>query len=267
MFLFVVADLFRFGWKFTPFTKPQWIFPQTKTIKKLQTESSLWRIMATNRRIMAPNFSVAYYLADVAGYDPLYLRSYGEMVASWGRDVADISPASFNRILTPDYYESFMKDLLGVRYVLSLTPLESSNLKLVFREGETLLYENNAVFPRAFFVDTVLKVQNAKQEMEEMYRLNDALRTTAVSSDKIPIPEDSGGGEKSVEIHSYDPDKVLLRTVSDAPRLLVVTDLYYPTWQVTIDGSKSTIYRVDFGLRGVIIPEGTHTVEFRNNLI
>src|SRR3990167_6288155 len=131
MVILVIADLFRFGWKFTPFNKPKWIFPQTNTLTKLQTESSPWRVMATNRRIMAPNFSVAYKLLDVAGYDPLYLRSYAELVASWGRGLADISPASFNRIITPDNYESFMKDLLGVKYILSLTPLESAELKLV----------------------------------------------------------------------------------------------------------------------------------------
>jgi len=262
----LIADLFRFGWKFTPFTKPEWIFPSTKIIELLQKDSYPWRVMAADQRIMAPNFSVAYKLYDVSGYDPLYLRRFGEFAAAWGRDQADISKASFNRILTPDNINSFLTDLMGVKYVLTLTDVKYSNLKFVMSEGITNLYENVDVFPRAFFVDNIVRVENPQQEIEEMFRLERKLQDTAVTSDDIPLQSFTGGSD-SVDIILYEPSFVKLKTTSDNKKLLILTDVYYPTWRVYIDGVESTIYKVDFTLRGIVVPKGEHAIEFRNKLL
>ena len=38
--------------------------------------------------------------------------------------------------------------------------------------------------------------------------------------------------------------------------LLVLSENYYPGWRATIDGQSAPIYRVDSGLRGLIVPRG-----------
>ncbi len=148
-----VFDLLRFGWKFTPFVKRGWLFPMTETIEFLKQDQSAFRIMAVDRRIMPPNFAGVYGLQDVAGYNPLYLQRYGELVAAMERDEPNIEPPfGFNRIITPHRWQSRIADLLNVKYVLSLTNLDSDKLDLVFQEGETRVYENKSVFSRAFMV-------------------------------------------------------------------------------------------------------------------
>jgi uncharacterized membrane protein YfhO len=42
----------------------------------------------------------------------------------------------------------------------------------------------------------------------------------------------------------------------------VLTDVQYPGWKATVDGKSADIERVDYLLRGVVVPAGTHTVEF-----
>ena len=45
--------------------------------------------------------------------------------------------------------------------------------------------------------------------------------------------------------------------------MLVLTDVQFPGWKATVDGRPADIERVDYLLRGVMVPEGTHRVELR----
>ncbi|RZK03642.1 MAG: hypothetical protein EOO46_17755, partial [Flavobacterium sp.] len=46
--------------------------------------------------------------------------------------------------------------------------------------------------------------------------------------------------------------------------LAVFSEIYYPKgWNVTIDGKEATHFRVDYTLRGMEIPAGKHTIEFK----
>ena len=43
----------------------------------------------------------------------------------------------------------------------------------------------------------------------------------------------------------------------------MLTDSYFRGWKATVDGRDAPIERVDYLLRGVRVPAGTHRVEFR----
>jgi uncharacterized membrane protein YfhO len=46
---------------------------------------------------------------------------------------------------------------------------------------------------------------------------------------------------------------------------LVLSDTYYPGWQVTVNGRPAPIDRVDYMFRGVPVPAGTDRVVFTYN--
>ena len=262
----MILELLRFSWKFTPFSTNNWLFPQTKILTKLQNEVGNWRFMALDRRIMPPNFSVHYHLLDVSGYDPLYLRRYGELAAAWGRGVPDIGPAPFNRIITPQDYSSPFADLLGVKYILSLKDELSLKLKIIDREGETRLYENTRVLPRAFLVKNVLQTDSDQGEMEKLFSISDRFLQIATSQDSITLDSSELTQDESAQIISYKDSIVIIKTFTNAKRLLVLTDVYYPTWKVFVDKKETKLYRVDYTLRGVVVPAGSHKIEFKNYL-
>jgi len=163
-------DLLRFGWKFTPFTNNNYLFSITQSISFLQKQKGQFRIAATDPKILPPNFSSIYLIQSVDGYDPLYLQRYGELIIAMERNRPDIEPPfGFNRIITPHNYDSRIMDLLGVKYVLSLSALNSPKLTKVFQEGQTLIYENKNVMPRTFFVKMVKTVKNKEDAMKILF--------------------------------------------------------------------------------------------------
>lgn len=263
LLLFISYDLVRFSSKFNTFSDRSLLFPQTKTIDFLQKNLGAYRFMTTSREIFPPNVSTHYNIADVAGYDPLYLLNYGQLVAAWERNRPDISPTAFNRILTPQDQTSFITNLMGVKYIVSLGPIANTDNPLVFQEGETYVYQNTHVFPRAFLVsDTVSETDN-KAIIEKMFSIGIDLSHVAVTDGSVFVKQAPIGKSETVEITKYTPNEVEIKVVTNQERLLVLTDPYYLDWQVSVNGRPTSIFPVDLTLRGVVVPKGESRVEFK----
>lgn len=260
-----VFDLQRFASKFTPFTNKEYLFPQTKMISFLQKQEGHFRIMTTDDRILPPNFSTIYRLQSIDGYDPLYLRRYGELIAASERGKPDISaPFGFNRIIAPHRYDSKIIDLLGVKYILSLSDISSPKLKKVFQEGQTRIYENQDVLPRVFFVKNII-VGNTKEEIiENFFSENINLLETAIIEDKNLSTDLTVG---KAEIIEFGENIVVIKTQNRGDGFLVFTDSFYPTWKAKIDHEETKIYRVDYNFRGIFVPKGEHAIEFSISLL
>jgi len=57
---------------------------------------------------------------------------------------------------------------------------------------------------------------------------------------------------------------MILKTYTNSTALLVVSEIYYPAaWKAYIDNSETEIYKTNYILRSVVVPAGSHTVEFR----
>ena len=266
-------DLLRFGWKFTPFTNSEYFYPNTTVIEFLKKDKSIFRIATTDSRILAPNIATYYKIQTIDGYDPLYLKSYAELIAASERGEPNINPPfGFNRIITPHNLDSKIVDLLNVKYVLSLSDIASDKFKKVFQEGETRVYENKDVLPRVFFVKEVIVVKNEQEAINVMFKDDFNPKSTAVVV-QPPGPEFEGMSfPKSncigkAEIISYEENKVVIETENDCDAFLVFTDSFYPTWRGYTDGysSDNLIFKTNYHFRGTLIAGGKHRIEFTNH--
>ena len=52
-----------------------------------------------------------------------------------------------------------------------------------------------------------------------------------------------------------------LEVQTDGPGVLVLSEVYYLEWKALVDGQPAEIYPVDYVLRGITIPAGSHRVE------
>lgn len=262
-----IIDLFRVSYKFEAFTSSAYLFPSTKALTFLQSQQGQFRITSLDKRILPPNFATYYRLQSAEGYDPLYLQSYAQYVASLERGKADITePFGFNRIISPQNYNSKLFDMLNIKYVLTINPVESDKLKLVFSEGETKVYENLTVSQRYYCAQTI-ETGNSKNEV--LQKLYSTTGTGAVVSqdDFKAFDLKNNYVEGSVEQVKYSENKVILQSDNPSVCYLVFGDVNYPKWHAEIDGKAQPIINTNFLFRGLVVPSGKHTITFYAKLL
>lgn len=232
-FLIILASTaigLRFAQKFTPFTDPAFLYPETKILTYLQDKAGLYRYQTTDRRLMAPNTNMAYKLYTIEGYDPLYLASYGQLITAAESSTWPEATKNFNRIVTTETFDSPIINLLGVKYLLSLTDIDNPRYELLMVEGKTRLYENTQVFPRAYLIDSL---------------------------DSFPPKT-----YQDADITSYQPNQVIIEAQTSEPTYLILSDAWYPDWRVEVDGQLQTLINW-YGLRAVLLNPGEHEIIYQ----
>lgn len=76
------------------------------------------------------------------------------------------------------------------------------------------------------------------------------------------IPSGSADSVGTATITAYGLHQVAVTTEGSRPAVLRLADLYYPDWQVTVDGKPAPLLRADHALRAVAVPAGRHEVVF-----
>jgi hypothetical protein len=264
-FLLVIGvisfDVFRFGWKFTPFTTTAYFFPTTKAVSFLQSQPRPFRIMSLDNRIMPPNVNAYYGLESVEGYDPVYDGRYEEFMAALNRKEPNITPPfGFNRIITGSTIDSKLFPLLNVKYVLALEEIKNPDLELMYQEKSTRVYWYKKATPRLYLVeDTVLRT--TKQEIIDMlHSPSFDAGTMAVVEREVGIINMPLSTAETVEILSYDPALIVAKTRFMGDRFVVIANMYNQNLHVEVDDVSTEVYRANYIFGGVVIPKGEHTL-------
>ena len=251
-------DLLLFGRGYHPLIAPQQVFPVVPEIRFVQQDPGLFRVLGL-REALTPNAAMVYGLQDVRGYDGLGVARYDDLLDVALRDQGFVHHA--------DAIHSPLINLLNVKYVFGTPEVRPPDgwFEQV-TPGEGGVYLNTRVFPRAFLVDGyVVREGNAARRtlrdgLVDFHRV--ALLEQEPESGERPAaaPSDQEVGDARVSL--YRDHRVVIRTAATGPRLLVLTDVYYPGWRVSIDGRPARLYRANFAFRAVAVPAGNHTVTF-----
>jgi uncharacterized membrane protein YfhO len=67
-----------------------------------------------------------------------------------------------------------------------------------------------------------------------------------------------------IKLIEYKPNYIKYTSENTNKGLAVFSEIYYPKgWIATIDGKEASIFRTNYTLRGLEIPAGKHTIEFK----
>jgi uncharacterized membrane protein YfhO len=73
----------------------------------------------------------------------------------------------------------------------------------------------------------------------------------------------SGAGPAGqVEIVHRDPNSITLQAQLSRPAYVVLLDRYDPSWQATIDGRETTVWRANQIFRAIYAGAGRHEIRF-----
>jgi len=84
---------------------------------------------------------------------------------------------------------------------------------------------------------------------------------SGVNRETVKIEGKADAGK--VEYASYAPKDIVLKCNALSPAVLLLNDHYEANWKVLVDGRPDRLLRCNFIMRGVWLPAGAHTVEFR----
>ena len=78
-----------------------------------------------------------------------------------------------------------------------------------------------------------------------------------------PVPDASTTELGTASVTQRSANTLAVEVDAAERCLLVVSEAYYPGWQASIDEEETEVLPVYHAFRGVIVPEGKHTVAFR----
>jgi hypothetical protein len=133
----------------------------------------------------------------------------------------------------------------------------------VYSDADVKIFENPHALARFRIVHTAIQVAPGHaldwlRSGQLDPRQTTLLETTPPSLAPPPSPESD-----FVQPTLYEANRIQVTTRTEAPGLLVLSEVYYPAWQAFIDGRPTQLYVADHAFRAVSIPNGTHQVELR----
>ncbi len=224
------------------------------------------------------NASMVLGLEDTIGYNPLRLADYERAIGP-GENAADPNLRQFPSLFRG--YGSRLASLLGLEYLVLDRPADRlpkhfpqlTGAKLLYGSGQMWIYRLDGTAPRAYLATKLVPVDSeavlAQDELPEF----DAGATALVDEGSVPRLTGTYGqadptaviapAKGSATITRYRRNLVTLGVDTDRASVLVLHDIYYPGWEVLVDGERRPLLRTNLLFRGVEVPPGRHTVEFR----
>ena len=132
-------------------------------------------------------------------------------------------------------------------------------------QNQDLLYENPDALGNAWSVDSLIVLNNPD---ELLSKLKDTDISKVALGLENTIPKDlpkSFDSEDLIKIEKIknSSSNLIYNYNSLSEQLIVFSEIYYPSgWEVYIDGEKSNYFDINYLLRGMLVPKGTHTIEF-----
>ncbi|HMA37558.1 MAG TPA: YfhO family protein, partial [Chloroflexia bacterium] len=261
----LVLDLFSPNSHFNPTSDPILrAYDQPQAIPFLQAHTgppAYYRLDSDTdvSRVWQPLIGTLAAIPDAGGlYNPLQLQRY---TAYW-----EAAKAHRNSVLY---------DLLSVKYTLALSRTIIADPKFTHvanGANGVQVAENAHADPRLFLV------HDAAIEPDDSTAVGKLLNGTVLGWHTIflagdpadrarhsPTPStlEAGNPGETAAIVEYTPNRVVAQVDAREAGWAVLTDVWYPGWEATVDGQPVPIGRADSIFRAVPVLPGRHTLVFR----
>lgn len=216
----------------------------------------------------------SFYHKSIGGYHGAKLRRYQDIIE--------------NYLLAITHQN--VQTLLGTPRFNALNMLNTKYIIVPAQDGSQQLLRNPYALGNAWFVDSIKWVNGANEEIKALsdnnpakvavidVQFKDKLQGFKPNQQQAVISNIDGDtlnlsgndayyyDSSSIELTQYEPNKLVYKVNALSPKLTVFSEIYYPKgWHAYIDGKEVNIFRVNYILRGLLLPEGKHTIEFQFN--
>jgi hypothetical protein len=209
-------------------------FEPTPTDLQIMQDTTNYRVLDVEGFL---NAKASYFHKSIGGYSAVRPRKMQELF--------DYQIAKNNKEVL---------NMLNVKYVIQRND-----------KGEEVASLNPDANGNAWFVGNLKKVGSNDDEMKALNNLD--TKNVAVYSNennKVYLGKISKDSSSTIRLNFYKPNHIEYTSHNSKNGFAVFSEMYYQNgWNATIDGKNGDIVKVDFALRGLFIPAGKHTIEFK----
>ena len=175
---------------------------------------------------------------SLGGYSPAKLGLYQDLI--------------YNQLLKGNMQ---VINMLNAKYIIQQDP----------RNGQPVARINPSAFGPCWLVGAIHYVKDGDEEMKALDSIN--VRDTVIIQQKLasripftPVADSTA----SLKLVQNDLDKIDYSFSAKTNQFAVFSEIYYDKgWDVYLDNKQVDYVRVDYALRGMAVPAGQHSIEFR----
>jgi len=162
-------------------------------------------------------------------------------------------------------YQDLIENQIGKGNMGVLNMLNTKYFIGQGQNGQPIAQLNSGTFGPCWLVKGIKFVTSVNNEMLALDSTN--LRDTAVINEsfkasikQLPVADSLA----SIKISERQNDKITYAFNASTPQFAVLSEIYYNRgWNAYLDGQKADYVKTNYALRGIAIPAGKHTVDFR----
>lgn len=205
-----------------------------------------------------------YFPAEIGWQQPDFAALYGGPLY----DIYGI----FNPLIIATYQTHYLSlgwrgsppyNVLGVRYVITAgeAPGDATFVPVHQTGSGLTIYQNSQALPMALLVFHAVAVDDQSIAWELVHAPEWDARSVVYVEGGPPLDERTPQGETRLTHTRYEANRIDLEVKTGSPAYLVLSEVYYPGWQATIDGQPAPIYRANSTFRAIYLDQpGEHIV-------
>ncbi len=201
--------------------------------------------------------NTSYFHKSIGGYHGAKLRRY--------QDVIDKYLAPYWQHLATTLKQQGALPGDAEEQLDNMPVLNMLNTKYVIYNPNAQPIFNPNYMGNAWFVKGVKVVPGANEAIVDIGKSD--LHNTAIVEKEFAATVDGYAKDTitgQILINNYAPDHLIFTSTSNQEQLAVFSDIYYPKgWNAYVDGKPVEHIRVNYILRGLMIPAGEHTIVFK----
>jgi hypothetical protein len=231
-------------------------FEKSRADKEILKDKDLYYRVFSIYQNPFTEVNTSYFHKSLGGYHGAKLRIYQDVIDYYLQN-------DWQRLM--QYFRNGGDPKAAGELLAGMPVLNMLNTKyVIYNPGQPPLL-NSYNYGDAWFVNDIKTVVTAREELDSLSKVN-LIHTAILRQDRV---DDWGSYQNyqkggRIELTSYAPDKLIYQIQSPGQKIAVFSDIYYPRgWNAYVDEEKAEIKRVDYILRAIMVPGGSHKVEFR----
>ena len=236
--VFVLADLITVSNRYLDrelfINEDQTFFTLNESDQEILKDKSDYRVYDASQGINGANTS--FFHNSIGGYHAAKLRRFQEAY---------------------DYFSfhnnNVMIDMLNTKYIV----YESENDKDLFVNEDAL--------GNVWAVDSISLVESADKILDNLTKVDVKKHAITFKDSYSPDNLNKFNSNNLLEINfnRNSSNHITYKYNATSSQLLVFSEMYYPKgWNVYLDDKPSNYFDVNYILRGMVVPEGKHKIDF-----